>query len=110
MAVILDANVCLFQERYMTAGFKGGQEVAELFIEWLSLLFLKIEFFTVYLTGDFSRLFASMDESLVGISPWTIIEFTEGFAAAVGRKVEFVRGRTDVGAMFSELTHKSTSQ
>lgn len=47
-----------------------------------------------------------MNQSFVGISSQTIIEFIEGFVAAVQRQVEFTSQLANTGAMFCELTHK----
>lgn len=106
MAVLLDANVCIFQERYMTAGFDGGQEIARLVLAWLASQFPEIRFFTIYLAGDFGRLFGKTDRSLVDIHLRTILEFADGFAQALQRQVEFTSRSDDKSTLFSGLMRK----
>ena len=88
MTVILDANVCLFQETYLVRGFQGGQKIAQLLLTWLGSLFPKVQHFSLYLVGDFNRLFGKMDESFVDIHPQTFLEFGSGLAEAASGSVE----------------------
>ena len=109
MTVILDANVCLFQETYVEKGFQGGQEIAQLLLAWLGLLFSNVQHFSLYLVGDFNRLFSKMDQSYVDIHPQTFLEFGRGLAEAVSGSVELqTNPDSDRALVFLQLVRQQS--
>lgn len=110
MAVLLDANICIFQERYMTGGFEGGREIARLLLAWLALQFPGVQYFSIYLVGDFSRLTDRMNEALVPVLPSAILDFLEGFSSSVQGKVEFTSGsHLDKATLFAEMLQQHSA-
>ena len=104
MIVALDANVCLFQETYVVKGFQEGKEMAQLLLAWLGSQFPSIQHFSLYLVGDFNRLFSKMDESNVNINPDTFLEIGRGLAEYVSGSVELQTDpESDKALVFSQL-------
>ena len=95
MIVALDANVFLFQETYMARKFQGGKELAQVLLAWLAAQFPDISSFSLYLIGDFDRLFGVMDHSGVDIPVSKLMEFVQGFieGARLG-KVELTKSES----------------
>ena len=104
LAVILDANICMFDDAYLVRGAQGGKEIAQILLAWLALQFPEVRSFSLYLIGDFDRLFAKMDKSLVNIRPEIFLAFTRGLAQAASGNIEFKTSQdTDKASVFSEL-------
>ena len=110
MDVVLDGNTCLFHESYMERGFEGGQETSQLLLNWSAAKFPEIRSFSVYIVGDFSRLWSKTDKSEVNIHQEILGEFAAGMADRVRRQVQFSsRKRGDKGSVFSELVRQQTA-
>ena len=108
--VFLDANICMFDDTYLVRGAQGGKEIAQILLAWLALQFPEVRSFSLYLIGDFDRLFVKMDQSWVNIHPGTFLEFTHGFAQAVSGNIEFRTSQnTDKASVFSELMQQSAA-
>ena len=101
--------MCLFQDGYMTEGYHGGQDVADILVKWLTLLFPKAEYFAIHLVGDFGHLYYRMNEAWVGVEPFTLIEFIKRFEKNMEEEVEFTVGQTNVDTRFHELAHQYSS-
>ena len=100
----------MFDDAYLARGAKGGKEVARLLLAWLVLQYPGVQSFSLYLVGDFDRLFAKMDKSGVNIHPRTFLEFMHGLAQGVSGNVEFRTSQnTDKASVFSELMQQSTT-
>ena len=110
MSVILDANICLFHDTYVDRGFQRGQEIGRLLLDWLVVQFPDVRSFSVYIIGDFSRLWSKKDKSGVNIHPEKLLEFAEGMSDTVRRQVQFTsQKKSDKGSLFSEMLRQQTA-
>ena len=87
----------------MIRGFSGGQEIAHLLLAWLGCLFPEVQFFSVYLVGEFGRVFDRMNESQVNIHRDTVLEFAQGLSQAVQGGLRFTQQTDDKCILFSRL-------
>ena len=89
--------------------YQMSRTAIKLLLAWLAVQFQGIHSFTLYLVGDFGRMFGRMNQALANISRKTVLEFADGFAQAAQRQVEFRSRSKDKDTLFAELTRQHIS-